>query len=144
MTSQITYNFDIDVCNNSKPVQVLYVIFYKLYGRFFLFVKSRVRHSSQHVAAYLFLGLLGHCISGYNNPRATLNIILRCLLLRYFLNHSINRIGSIAFLHISLIPWRPLSSLSTFTPRLQTRSDGCTPALPIEKSLRTGFLTNEN
>ena len=52
-----------------------------------------------------------------------------------------NRVASIAFLHVWLI-WLRLSSLSRLTPRLETQSDGCNTslALPIKKLLRIVFL----
>lgn len=97
--SRIIYNFNIDVCYNSKPGQVFHYKSYIWSVLFFSWNQCEGAARSQHVAAYLFLGLLGHSINCYNNQRATrrkqLKIILRWFLVRYFLNHSINRIGSI-------------------------------------------------
>lgn len=40
-----------------------------LYGGIFFFPKPGVRHSSELVAAYLFLALVDHSINCYNNPK---------------------------------------------------------------------------
>ena len=73
---------------------------------------------------------VSHSIDHYSNPNMTQQNALISIFRQYFLRRGIDRSYNVALLHVEVMWWLRLSSLSIITLRLHTRSTGCTVVSP--------------